>query len=118
MKRDPDLIKQILIQVEALDQAALNLSVEGYDQSTVNEHILLCVDAGLLDGGVTQDSLGRAAVSVVKRLTPPGHEFLRLARNSPLWNKAKSTFKEKAVTYSVEMLFAYLKQEVTHFLPS
>jgi hypothetical protein len=118
MKRDMDLVKQILIQVEALDQAALNLRVEGYDQTTVNEHILLCVQAGFLDGGVTQDSMGRAADSVVKRLTWQGHEFLQLARNNALWNKAKSTFKDKAISYSFEMLFAYLKQEAIHFIPS
>jgi hypothetical protein len=117
MKRNIDLVKQILIQVEALDQAVLNLKVEGFDQSVVNEHILLCIQAGLLNGTVDEDSLGRAADSVVKRLSWNGHEFLQLARNTPLWNKAKSTFKDKAVSFSVEMFFAYLKQEAIHYLP-
>ena len=117
MIRDMELIKQILQKVEELDKSKLNLPIEGYDQLTVNEHIYLCNQANLLEATITRSSQGKAEVAVVDRLTMKGHDFLQHARNNTLWNNVKAKFKEKAVSYSVEMFYLALKQEAIHFLP-
>ena len=117
MKRDMDLVKQILLEAEDLDTPKLDLPIEGYDQIVVNEHVYLCTQAGLIEATILRDQDGRAAQVITSRLTWQGHEFLQLARNNALWNKAKSNFKDKAVNFSFEMLFLYLKQEAVHLFP-
>ena len=117
MQRDLDLMKQILIEVEALDKPRLDLPINGYDKIVVNEHIYLCSQDGFLEATILRDSEGQAAQAIVSRLTSQCHEFLRLARNTNLWNKAKSTFKDKAVDITIQTLFLYMKQEAIHLLP-
>ena len=116
MKRDLDLIKKILIQVEALDKPAVNVPVEDVPQIVVNEHVYLCKQAGLLEAEIQRDSEGAAVICLMERLTWNGHEFLQLARNEALWTKAKSILAKKAITFSFEMLVEVLKQEGTKML--
>ena len=55
MKRDMDLVRQIMIQVESTDEETLRqrpLQVEGHDLATVARHVELLQEAGLVDAHV------------------------------------------------------------------
>ena len=76
MKRDLDLIRHILLEIEKEPYTGdiLQLDIEGYTPEQINYHILLLADAGLIE--VMEASyLGRRAFAPI-RLTWEGHEFL------------------------------------------
>ncbi|RJQ25595.1 DUF2513 domain-containing protein [Candidatus Parcubacteria bacterium] len=72
MKRDPDLIRQILLSVEEknnLDQLfPTNLGITGWDNADIDYHALLLIEAGYLEGKATPMGQGNVMV-VIKRLT-------------------------------------------------
>lgn len=117
MERDIDLIRKILFKVESLNETVVNLPIEGYPQDVVNEHVYLCLQENLIEGYPEKDMYRKIAHTQIERLTWKGHEFIKLARNDGLWNKMKTAFKEKAISYSVEMVLMYLKQEAVHLVP-
>ncbi len=106
MKRDPDLIRQILLAVEEknnLDQLfPTNLGITGWDNADIDYHALLLIEAGYLEGKATPMGQGNVMV-VIKRLTWEGHEFLDAARDDGRWAKAKSAIS-KAGGWSFEVL--------------
>ena len=85
-KREMDLIRRILIEVEQWPYAHMqdSLDIEGYKQGEVRYHIGLCVQAGLIEAN--EDSSGWTVVG----LTWHGHEFLDASRDESRWTKAKS----------------------------
>jgi len=93
MKRDLDLCRGILLEVEA-GKAVLqqHVSVAGFSNQQVMYHLLLLVDAGLM---TQQDGCFR--------LTWSGHEFLDSAREDGRWQRAKGVI-EKAGGATFEVL--------------
>ena len=75
MKRDMDLIRQILGYVA--DQETWGLleypTLPPQSAGTITYHVILCEEAGYLH--LTKDSRGRERI---ERLTWAGHEFLAL----------------------------------------
>ena len=107
MKRDVDLIRQIILQAEQANEkinVGAKFKVKGYDDILVAKHIELLVEAGLLKARLTRTDTDGVVGAYVERLTWDGHEFLDAARNESVWNKAKVTIKEKVGTVSFEVL--------------
>lgn len=117
MKRDMDLIRQILLDVEAKeDMLPRPFHVEGYPKEQVSYHVILLGEAGLIEARhmSTQQDVVPTAYPV--RLTWEGHEFLGAAKNDTAWQKAKLVFTDKAggIAYAVlkEFLIQAMKQSV------
>ncbi|HEX8523206.1 MAG TPA: DUF2513 domain-containing protein [Tepidisphaeraceae bacterium] len=91
MKRDMDLIRKILQQLEEhpAGNAPESVAVDGTDPLVVGYHCALLVEAGLVDGAV-QDNMGESPTATIHRLTWQGHEFLDASRSDALWNKVKT----------------------------
>jgi hypothetical protein len=94
MKRDQDLIRDILLRVEAGDaKTRVDLHFEGRDQREV------MYNAGLLHQskwvkGYDFSSTDRSDLDyALYDLTPEGHEFLEVARSESIWNQAKNQVK-------------------------
>jgi len=109
MKRDMDLCRKILQFIEdkvshvevlyTVDIDALGPGSE-ISQNTVNYHVRLLVDAGLIDSkGVV-----RGGTPLVRGLTWAGHEFVEKTRDQGLWEKAKQIAKEKSGGLALEIL--------------
>ena len=85
MKRDMDLIRSILLQVEATDdpQEWIDPEVEGRSELEVSYHVMLMDQGGLLE------AMDRSAIGIfrwsARRLTWRGHEFLDAARQEGRW---------------------------------
>ena len=104
MKRDMDLCREILIQLEEKEQPAgwVNLTVPGRTDAEISYHIRLLAETGLIDA---QDLTTLTSVDWrAKRLTWDGHEFLDVARNEGVWQKTKSFVLEKTGTISLDLL--------------
>ncbi|EHR6179786.1 DUF2513 domain-containing protein [Vibrio parahaemolyticus] len=98
MKRDMELIRKLLLTME---ENPRQLEVEGYDKNQVKYHALLLIEAGFLDGNVS-DTLANTSVVPsfvsVNRLTWDGHEFLDNIRKEEVWNTIKTEFKDASIS--------------------
>lgn len=93
MKRDLELIREILIAVEAKQNVADIMSAEQFDLpgrpiAEINYHLLLLDEAGYIK--CIENSFDNEPRYYVLRLTWEGHEFLDAARSNKNWAKAKT----------------------------
>lgn len=117
MKRDTDLIREILLAVEALPLRGLStpgLAVEGYDEATIAYHLVLLEEAGLIQAAVADAGDMAYPEVFVNRLTWAGHEFVDTARNQTVWARTKATVAAKGgdIPFSVlrELLVSTARQ--------
>jgi Hypothetical protein (DUF2513) len=110
MKRDPSLIKSLLLKVEEspAGQSLKALHFDGCTEEDVIEHIELLLEAGFIKGVVILDVSGQPTQYSIQRLTWEGHEFLCNAKNDTVWKKALSLAQEKGLSISVSVLSALL----------
>ncbi len=88
MKRDMDLIREILLEVEKCPSlGGCRIEIPGHSQEEGYYNAQLAQEAGLIDARFVPGSTDFH----VFRLTYAGHEFLEAARNDTLWTKAKET---------------------------
>ena len=107
MKRDLELVREILLAVETADgdpMEWIDLELPGRSISIVSYHVKMLRDAGLLEAIDLSDLSGSCWKP--RSLTWAGHEFLDAARNDTVWNKALSTLKAKAPSVPFEIVKA------------
>lgn len=86
MRRDWNTIRGIALELEGdVDLIALS-------EAERNEHLLLMIEDGLLDGEQIHTQ-GGPSVWLDLRLTNRGHEFLALARNAQRFSAALNAGK-------------------------
>lgn len=90
MKRDPDLVRDILLAVEASDEIPMgwiDIEIEGRSQQEVAYHVQILDEAGLL---TAQDLSSMSSYDWrPKRLTAAGHDFLDAVRDPKIWRSTK-----------------------------
>ena len=114
MKLDKDLVREILLAIEANKDDPLgwiNLNLEGREVADVSYHVMLLHDAGFIVGKDLSDDCGSDWRP--QRLTYRGHEFLDTVRDSEIWRRTKAG-AEKAGVAGLGLLLeigkAYAKQ--------
>lgn len=92
MKRDMDLVRQILLAIEASPEPTLpqHPVITGVSESDVIYNIMLLKQAGLIDGNDFRAMGQPMPVYISIGLTWAGHEFLDAARDESRWAKAKA----------------------------
>lgn len=117
MKRDMNLIRDILLALEAESSAFApeSLQLEGYSDEQIGYHTLLLVEAGLVEGVKTSSFDSDSPSASATRLTWSGYEFLDAARDKNRWQEALRIVQEKgggAVTIGTltQLLSALAKQ--------
>ncbi len=80
MKRDMDLIREILLEIESWKPGSpgKTIALQGRPYDEVKDHVLLLLDAGLIE---LQPNVDRGLL-IVSRLTWAGHEFLEATRRA------------------------------------
>ena len=110
VKRDMDLVRSILFEVE---EAARPLSVgdldyRGHSQEEVVYHVNLMAERGLLDA-TSIGSWSRPTVYVsINGLTWDGQDFLDVMRDERVFAKAKKAVKASLGTTTFDVLKAVL----------
>ncbi len=94
MKRDYELIRKILLEVEANNGQCLV-----YSNLHETYQCAIMKDAGLLDGLIHEN-----ADAFVSRLTWDGHDFLDSIREETVWKKIKKEIGDKAGQVPFEIL--------------
>ncbi len=113
MKRDWDLIREILLKVEEECTSStdeIDLSSFPDDRATeISYHARLLIEAGLVNGRMIDTYVSDLTNFEVESLTWEGHEFIDSIRSSKVWEKTKSTFVKK----SLEMTFELVRSGAT-----
>ncbi len=108
MKRDMDLVREILLKIEKHEHgmAPDNLSINGYTEEQVGYHVHLMGQAGLLKVAdmTCRGSTSPAAMPI--RMEWNGHEFLDAIRSDTIWDRTKKTFIESGVTMTIDLVKA------------
>jgi len=122
MKRDMDLIREMLLEIEAnpdpMDGPSLDIG--GRSRDEISYHVMLMHQAGLID------AWDCSSVDEIcwypKDLTWEGHEFLEAARDPARWQKAKDIFDKLEGGQVFEIVKGVLdhlvEEEVTRHLDS
>ena len=78
MKRNPDLIRSILQNIESLPGGLVRelLDVDGFSEEQIGYHCYLIVDAGLADGSDGTSLADTSPNWSIHCLTAAGHDFL------------------------------------------
>lgn len=109
MKRDFDLIRRILIDLENEPEAAARLFPQSFPEwpsETVNYHIWLLMQSGLVSGVCNHEQPRAGFNCYAVCLTWQGHEFLAAVRDDTAWRKLRQTLADKSVDLSFEALKA------------
>lgn len=97
MKRDWDVIRDILLKVEELEPDK-KLTTQDFDEQIINKinyHIDLLDKEGLIKAIIARDETESIVKFALLNLTWDGHEFLDSIRDDDIWNKTKSKVIEK-----------------------
>ena len=114
MKRDMDLIRQLLLRAEAAPDGQLTV-----DDPLETYQVRLMIDAGLTDGQISEELTTSAPRhSFIHGLTWAGHDFLDAARDDTLWKKAKEHVIKPGASFTFEFVKEWLKTEIRSGLVS
>jgi len=99
MKRDLDLIRDILLDVENwnIPQPLTlgSLEYEGKTKQEIGHQLELLEDAGYIDARIIKDHVGIGYLDAfIVRMKMAGHEYLDSVRNPEVWNKTKTTLEK------------------------
>jgi hypothetical protein len=96
MHRDMDLIREILLHVEAREDLKARLvHLEGHERLAVDRHVQMLFQAGYLEGNELK-TLGMPCPRImVSDLSWEGHDFLALQKNEQVWEQLKQALSAK-----------------------
>lgn len=117
MRRDMDLVREILLAIEKDEKdplAWVELELPNRSRKEVAYHVMLMNQAGLVAARDVSTMGDDGFDWRPKSLTWQGHEFLEAARNDTIWRKAVGKMVEVTGGVSLDvlkdLLIAYGKQ--------
>ncbi len=122
MKRDWDLIREMLTKVESMSCYDNNLSIAAFkidsyeERYLASEHMKLLIDKGFVYGAMHPIAGREPKGFSVNGLTWEGHEFLDSIRSDTVWNKTKETFATKGLEMTFETIKAVAAAAMTSML--
>lgn len=108
MKRNWDMIRNILLRVEELEPNAL-LTLDSFpmnEHSEISYHLEILEEAGLLHGKIHKTPGGSPHSFHLIRLTWLGYDFLESIRSEAMWEEIKAQLNSKSVGLKVENIMA------------
>ena len=104
MKRDLDLVRQILLQIEALPAGPpAQYRMSEIEDPVLLAHFELVLASGLVNGKISRSQSSRGDVISISGLTWEGHEWIETVRSQSVWDETKSTLLDSgaALTYDL-----------------
>lgn len=114
MKRDMDLVREILLKIEEEYEstAIISLKIDNYDMSTVAYHCKMMYEAGLVSSYNAQNSNNKIYMFSVGSPTWEGNNYLDKIRDNSIWKKTKDTIASKGIP----LIFDTIKTISTAFI--
>lgn len=107
MKRDWNLVRQILLKLEDKPDTQGTIhpnQFSGWDEETVSEHLRLLDQAGLIEAICDKPNRNTPTFCMARNLTWVGHEFLDAVRSDSAWNRIGHVAKEKGLELSLDTI--------------
>lgn len=106
MKRDMDLVRLILLEVEKAEGYTdiERMSCERYPLAVIGYHVELLAAHGLIDAKVEHAWGGEATGGTIKALTWSGCDYLDTVRSERVWFKAKKAVSESVGDTSLSVI--------------
>ena len=106
MKRNMDLVRLILLEIENIYQstAIYNLTIDGYDAEMIAYHCKIIHEAGLISEYKAQYADNKLYGFGVGSLTWDGNDFLDKIRDDSQWKKIKDAITEKGFPMVIETI--------------
>lgn len=103
MKRDMDLVRKILFEVENSPEEGIeDFKIEPFSREQIIYHIRLLQDSELIEGKLVGSGNAGIVWYGINRMTWGGHDFLDACRDDGRWGQAKEIFnKLNGVTFDV-----------------
>lgn len=112
MKRDLDLYRQLLLDIEEQNDAEnlgwspdLN-AYPDHSDAAVYVHLELLIDRGLVVGDCTKVETGEYIGASIKRLTDEGHDLLDSIRDDTVYRRTVEKISSAVGSASVEVVKA------------
>src|SRR5690606_14013063 len=108
MKRDLDLVRKILLEVEekeTINGYQQDLEIAGYSQDAIRYHLRIMQDADLIKYTAYMPS-----GIIIDKLTWQGHDFIAMSNNSQLWETTKKTALEKGMDFTIDLAVKILRK--------
>lgn len=93
MKRDPDLIRKLMLRLE---EAPASTVMQGSDLRDIEpddarlvEHLQLLLDEDFIEGSNAGGWEVNAEAFIIQRITSSGHDFIDAIRDDTIWEKTK-----------------------------
>ncbi len=118
MRRDWQLIRYILVAVEALDHAREENaavwpnSFEGYGTGEVSYHMRILQEAGLIEA--TCRSGTSEPFCLATSLTWQGHELLELLRSDQMWERIQTVLAQRGLGTSFRTINRVADELIGH----
>ncbi|MDQ7059492.1 MAG: DUF2513 domain-containing protein [Ghiorsea sp.] len=101
MKRDWDLIREILTKVEDIESNTDDVNLSNFPD---DKHLAASYHAELIKGQVAKTMGPDVNNFFAISLTWEGHEFLDSIRNDTVWEKTKTIFADKGISMSIDLV--------------
>ena len=125
MKRDPNLIREILLLVEGTASLkkplfSKTIQIEGYTEEQISDHIAMMIDGNLLKASdwstFTQKKLHQRNWKITD-LSYCGHDLLDNIRDMNTWNSVLVELKNNSSQASIDEIKALAASFVQQLLP-
>ena len=107
MKRDLDLIRYILANIENSTSTKLTVddfTNDAYDASRISFHISLLLDCGYIEATEFNVIGQKYQQYLIKRITSSGYDYLNSVRDANVWSKTKETLKSVGNSVSLDVI--------------
>ena len=114
MKRDLDLVRALLMKIEALPLngrvEARQIELPPWSSDEIIYHCRLLMMSGYIVAIDTSSNGG--ANCLIRYLTPEGHDYLDIVRNDTIWAAVKSRLKDNAISATFDIVIAVGKAAI------
>lgn len=107
MERNWDTIREILTLVEKCTLPIEQVRLSDFPSERAREisyHMTLLIEAGLVNGHISQTRGPEPKDFVAQRLTWSGHEFLDAIRSETIWQKTKKKFVDEGISMTFDLV--------------
>jgi hypothetical protein len=111
MKRDLDLVRELMLKIEALPAGpTVQYRMDEVEDPVLLAHLEMLIAGGLVNGRISQTRGARGDVMSISGLTWEGHEWIETVRSPAVWDRTKTTLSEKGGALSFELAKAVATQ--------
>jgi hypothetical protein len=111
VKRDLDLIRDLLLKIEALPAGPTAQDrVDEIDDPVLLAHLEKLIVSGLVSGNISRSLGARGDVIGIAGLTWEGHEWIETVRDQRVWNETKRTCIDQAGALSFDLARAVARR--------